>query len=85
MLISFYFNETGVLPVIIRHEKGDEYYRALMKADKGKITDFIRIVAEEVRTVGRGAGLPAEPGPGDRGAESCQGRNAIDNIVYLRI
>jgi len=37
----------GYLPVIIRREKREEYYGALMEADRGKFTDFIQLVAEE--------------------------------------
>ncbi|MBM3334408.1 hypothetical protein FJY63_07085, partial [Candidatus Sumerlaeota bacterium] len=35
-------------PAVIRNEKREEYYRALMAADEGEISHFVELVAREV-------------------------------------
>jgi Fic family protein len=37
--------KNGYLSVIIKQEKREDYYKALMKADEGNIGDFIKLVA----------------------------------------
>jgi Fic family protein len=47
LLMNLILMKEGYLPVIIKQEKREEYYRSLMKADKGNTDDFIEIIAEE--------------------------------------
>lgn len=47
LLMNLIFMKKGYVPVVIKREKREEYYRALMQADKGKQDDFIQLVAEE--------------------------------------
>jgi Fic family protein len=39
--------KNGYLPVIIKQGKREDYYRALMKADEGKLDDLIQLVGRE--------------------------------------
>jgi Fic family protein len=47
LLMNLILLKNGYLPVIIRQEKREDYYRALMKADKGDMRDFIQLIAQE--------------------------------------
>lgn len=47
LLMNLILMKKGFLPVVIKNEKREDYYTALMKADKGDIEDFIRLVAQE--------------------------------------
>jgi Fic family protein len=47
LLMNLILIKNGFLPVIIKTDKKEDYYAALMKADRGNIYDFIQLVAEE--------------------------------------
>ncbi|MEW5954441.1 MAG: Fic family protein [Bacillota bacterium] len=47
LLMNLILMKRGYLPVIIKNESREDYYRALMKADDGDIKDFVMLVAKE--------------------------------------
>jgi Fic family protein len=47
LLMNLILMRNRYVPVIIKCKKREEYYRALMKADKGNISDFTNLVSEE--------------------------------------
>ncbi len=47
LVMNLILMQKGYLPVVIRKEKKEEYYRTLMKADEGDISDFIDMVVKE--------------------------------------
>ncbi|WP_028309137.1 Fic family protein [Desulfitibacter alkalitolerans] len=47
ILMNLILMKNGYVPVVIRNENREEYYRALMEADKGNLTEFINLVANE--------------------------------------
>jgi len=47
LLMNLILMKYGYLPVIIKNEAKEDYYRALMKADDGDINDFVKLVAKE--------------------------------------
>ncbi len=46
-LMNLILIKNGYLPVIIKQERREDYYKALKKADEGKMDDFIQLVALE--------------------------------------
>ncbi|MBM7856178.1 Fic family protein [Desulfohalotomaculum tongense] len=47
LLMNLILMRNGYLPVVIKNELREEYYRALMKADEGDEADFINLIARE--------------------------------------
>lgn len=47
LLMNLILMKNGYLPVVIKNELREEYYRALMKADEGNTEDFINLIAKE--------------------------------------
>ncbi|MBS4026160.1 MAG: Fic family protein [Clostridia bacterium] len=47
ILMNLILLKASFLPVVIKNENREEYYRALMKADKGDVSQFINMVAGE--------------------------------------
>lgn len=50
LLMNLILMQNAYIPVIIRQENREDYYRALMKADAGNTDDFIQLVAEEEKS-----------------------------------
>jgi Fic family protein len=47
VLMNLLLMKSGYLPVVVKNELREEYYRALMKADDGEISDFINLITRE--------------------------------------
>ena len=50
LLMNLILMKNGYLPVVIKNEKREEYYRALMKADSGDVREFVNIIIREEAT-----------------------------------
>lgn len=52
LLMNLLLMKEGFVPVIIRNEEREDYYKALMRADNGILTDFINLImVEEERSL----------------------------------
>lgn len=49
LLMNLILMKYGYVPVVIKQENREDYYKALMKADAGEMDDFIQLVAAEER------------------------------------
>jgi Fic family protein len=49
LLMNLLLMRAGFLPVIIKNEKREDYYRALMEADGGDLEPFISLIAHEAK------------------------------------
>lgn len=47
LLMNLILMKEGFVPVVIKNEEREEYYRTLMKADKGDLIDFIEMIKTE--------------------------------------
>ena len=47
LLMNLILMKYGYLPVVIKNDLREDYYRVLMKADTGAITDFIKLLVRE--------------------------------------
>ena len=45
--MSLILMRNDYLPAIIKNERKEQYYKALMEADKGNMKDFIALIASE--------------------------------------
>lgn len=47
LLMNLLLMRKGFLPVVIKNEKREEYYRALMEADAGELEPFLKLIRQE--------------------------------------
>ena len=47
LLMNLILMRNGYLPAIIKNERKEQYYKALMEADKGNMKDFVALIARE--------------------------------------